>query len=172
MKTPTAFNWTPEMEAIWPREMRPTASGLLAIWEALHGAAVYAAPAPAAIDPDADDGWIKWHGGACPVDPETVVEVRYESHEQGYKLKANRIDWSSYAACEVSHYRVVKPAPDADHAPDAGWITHIPGDPCPVPARLYVKTRLRDGSEDVSQAALLNWGRCGSLSITHWRHLP
>lgn len=28
---------------------------------------------------EAGDGWIEWHGGDCPVDGETMVEVKYSS---------------------------------------------------------------------------------------------
>jgi len=40
--TPSSFSWTPAMSAIWPAEYRPTMSGLLAIWAAMHEAAEYA----------------------------------------------------------------------------------------------------------------------------------
>jgi hypothetical protein len=163
MKTPTAFNWTPEMEAIWPREMRPTASGLLAIWEALSGAAVYAEAAPA---PDAD-GWISWSGGECPVDPDTVVDVRYERRANTYRLTARKVGWGRPAPWEVSHYRVVTPP-----APTDDWIPHKAGDKIPVPARLYVEVKTRRGDVSREQAGEAYWGECGDFTITHWRHLP
>lgn len=31
----------------------------------------------------ASDGWIDWHGGECPVDGDTIVEVRFSSGELG-----------------------------------------------------------------------------------------
>lgn len=176
MKTPTAFNWTAEMEAIWPREMRPTASGLLAIWEALHGAAVYDGAATyeakelkntITFTPDYD-GWIEWHGGECPVDPDTVVEVRFGTPKP-YRGEAGIWSWDAEieaSPADITHYRVVTPAEDD------GWIAHKAGDPCPVPARLYVEIKTRRGDISREQAGEAYWGDCGSFSITHWRHLP
>lgn len=61
----------------------------------------------------ADDGWIKWHGGECPVDESTVVQVKgrlkgtysglarhFSWHHQDKALKS---DW------DIIAYRVVKP---------------------------------------------------------------
>ena len=64
--TPTAFNWTPSMDAIWPKDMRPTMSGLLAIWAAMRDAAVYDTSVPKPLAEDGmsyDSGWINWSGG-------------------------------------------------------------------------------------------------------------
>ena len=49
-----------------------------------------------------DDGWIEWHGGDCPVDPQTLVEVRFKN----YTVRKNiggPLPWS-----DVIKYRVVK----------------------------------------------------------------
>lgn len=32
---------------------------------------------PEAVKPEADDGWIEWRGGVCPVDGETMVVVKF-----------------------------------------------------------------------------------------------
>lgn len=69
-RTPTAFNWTPSMQAIWPVEYRPTMSGLLAIWEAMQGAAVFSSS-------EAEkDGWITNQvGDPCPVPRGVIIDI-------------------------------------------------------------------------------------------------
>lgn len=80
-RTPTAFNWTPAMEAIWPRDMRPTMSGLLAIWEAMHEAAVYEGA-------DAN-GWIPHKpGDPMPCDGNMMVDVRFAYGGERYRVLA------------------------------------------------------------------------------------
>jgi len=32
--------------------------------------------------PSADDGWIEWSGGECPVPPKTIVETRHRSGDE------------------------------------------------------------------------------------------
>lgn len=82
--TPVAFNWTDEMSAIWPAEYRPTMSGLLAIWEAMRGAAVYDGK-PAA---DAE-GWIPHKAGdPMPCDGDMMVDVRFQYGAEQYDCPA------------------------------------------------------------------------------------
>lgn len=108
-QTPTAFNWTDEMQAIWPKDMRPTMSGLLAIWEAMQEAAVYGAAG-------ATDGWTEWGGGECPVDPETRVEVKCrdgymdDGKAKWFSKPNNSTDWWEWDAARSNHiiaYRVL-----------------------------------------------------------------
>jgi hypothetical protein len=39
--------------------------------------------------------WIKWEGGVCPVNPETIVDVEFD---QGTKVAgvAGRFNWTHY----------------------------------------------------------------------------
>lgn len=87
---PIKFNWTPEMESIWPKEYRPTMSGLLAIWEALHGAAVYGRNAgdwtPVKLTespsfPESADGWVPHNGHGVPLwwPRGQIIETRHRS---------------------------------------------------------------------------------------------
>ena len=69
--TPTAFNWTPAMSAVFP--VRLTMSQLTAMWEALHDAAEYTELGSQA----SDDGWIEWNGGVMPVWAGTQIKVRH-----------------------------------------------------------------------------------------------
>lgn len=106
--TPTAFNWTPEMQAIWPAEMRPTMSGLLAIWEAMQGSAVYGEEVE-------EDGWIKWMPfHEIPSEKNTVtVKLRDGYQSTGkpseFRMPKNETNWWSWQAVnQIIAYRVVK----------------------------------------------------------------
>lgn len=43
-------------------------------------------------EPIADDGWIEWNGGDCPVQKGTLVDVKYRDGEEVLNLKALEID--------------------------------------------------------------------------------
>ena len=71
--------------------------------------ATLAAPQPA------DDGWIPWKGGECPVAHGTVVDVRYRDGWEGDGL-ASKWRWhhatqesSDVKGLDIIAYRVVKP---------------------------------------------------------------
>lgn len=66
--------------------------------------------AMAAPQPDAD-GWIPWAGGACPVSPDTLVDVKVKPHhEVMYRRFARNLEWSHDDPwCNhIDFYRVVK----------------------------------------------------------------
>lgn len=94
------------MRALWPDHMRPTMTGLLAIWEALQGAAVYPGY-PYSTEP-VTDGWIK-NDGFQPVDDEVDVEVKFLDglEEQGL---AKLWYWQemSTSRSSITHWRLAK----------------------------------------------------------------
>lgn len=59
----------------------------------------------------ADDGWIEWAGGECPVGVEQMVEVRWRDRATDIDL-AGFYDWfvqnGEYSASDIIAYRVVK----------------------------------------------------------------
>ncbi len=62
-------------------------------------------PAP----PPADDGWIKWEGGECPVSPETLVDVRYRSRVTNVRRPAKAFRWSNMRhVADIVAYRIVE----------------------------------------------------------------
>ena len=68
----------------------------------------------AATEP-ADDGWIPWEGGDCPVAHGTVVDVRFRDGWEGDGL-ASKWRWhhatqenSDVKELDIVAYRVVKP---------------------------------------------------------------
>jgi hypothetical protein len=107
---PIAFNWTPAMSAIWPDGMRPTMSGLLAVWEAMHEAAVYDdMPEPF---PGAKDGWIPHKAGdPMPCDSDLKVEYKMRRGEKpAGPSYAGKLNWSNCGPLErgnwvITHWR-------------------------------------------------------------------
>ena len=56
-----------------------------------------------------DDGWIKWDGGECPVDPETIVEVRFRCGETDEDGEASYWRWyHGKGDYDIVAYREVK----------------------------------------------------------------
>lgn len=59
-----------------------------------------------------DDGWIEWHGGECPVDPDTEVEICVRAAGYGPNQKDSRPAgklqwWHDLRASDVVAYRMV-----------------------------------------------------------------
>ena len=58
------------------------------------------------------DGWIEWNGGECPVDNDSLVDVKFPDGSEYFNTDAYW-DWSSESDTPISHYRqskkVVKP---------------------------------------------------------------
>ena len=56
---------------------------------------------------EADEGWIEWLGGDCPVSPETLVDYRLDNPpviEGGEKAK--NLDWHDRDPfTAITHYR-------------------------------------------------------------------
>ena len=78
-------------------------------------AAIAKAEATLAAPQPADDGWIPWAGGACPVEVGTRVDVRYRDGWEGDGL-ASKWRWhhatqesSDVKGLDIIAYRVVKP---------------------------------------------------------------
>lgn len=104
-QTPTAFNWTPAMSAIWPADYRPTMSGLLAIWSAMHEAAQYDT-----LKPVEDDGWVENSSLKKPawLDDMQVVDYRMRAGLGRSKCRAGSLDWSDIGIGTITHWRPAK----------------------------------------------------------------
>ena len=85
-----------------------------AAYDKAHAAIAKAEAALAAPQP-ADDGWIPWEGGDCPVAHSTTVDVRLRSQGEGCDVASN---WrwlhqtrgnSILKGTDIVAYRVVKP---------------------------------------------------------------
>ena len=65
----------------------------------LHRRTTRPIPAPPVLTPEkAAEGWIEWHGGPCPVEPESVVKcrVRGVSEHSEWKAVAKAIAWEHH----------------------------------------------------------------------------
>ena len=99
------------------RVMSAELKGLLVIQPELKKAraAIAKAESTLAAPQPADDGWIPWEGGECPVAHGTVVDVRYRDGWEGDGL-ASKWRWhhatqesSDVKGLDIIAYRVVKP---------------------------------------------------------------
>lgn len=62
----------------------------------------------------AENDWIEWKGGQCPVEPEALVELRlrkesvWETGDYADGRRAGQFDWAHLDACgDIIAYRVV-----------------------------------------------------------------
>lgn len=66
--------------------------------------------------PPADEAWLPWEGGECPVAPETYVEVKLRNGRGSANLQARNWTWT-WAFKNDEHpgdiiaYRIVSPSP-------------------------------------------------------------
>ena len=104
------------------RVMSEELKGLLVIQPELKKAraAIAKAEAILAAPQPADDGWIPWNGGDCPVEVGTRVDAKFRDGEKAYNVPAGDYaeDPGSRSAADWSHmeidydiiaYRVAKP---------------------------------------------------------------
>jgi hypothetical protein len=101
------------------------------------------------------DGWIEWHGGECPVSPDTVVDWRLRS---GYVAGAERacraiyLHWDHHKTrleSDILAYRIVSQPEQPTHA--EGW---KPAEPSGSKYRRGVMGALPDGTVDVYSVLL------------------
>jgi len=62
-----------------------------------------------AAEPDAEDGgeWVEWHGGECPVAPDTLVDVEFKDGDIHKRLQARGWKWIHHKAPgDIIRYRV------------------------------------------------------------------
>jgi hypothetical protein len=83
-------------------------------------AMIAAAPIPTPEGKVADaDGWIEWKGGKCPVDPRTLVQVRFRNMPltrmpQAPSL-AHHLNWRQIGVgCDIIAYRIAPPSSERE----------------------------------------------------------
>ena len=90
-------------------------NGVRDFYRAIARQSIAKAEATLAAPQPADDGWIPWEGGKCPVAHGTVVDVRLRLGHEGCDVASN---WRWHHATQESSdvkeldiiaYRVVKP---------------------------------------------------------------
>ena len=61
--------------------------------------------------------WIKWHGGECPVPPETMVKIKLRSGDVRWPGRAVSYLWAHHDDnSDIVKYRTVTEQPDLDAA--------------------------------------------------------
>jgi hypothetical protein len=88
--------------------------------------------------------WIEHTTDTCPVDPETVVEVRYGSGLVESD-RANKFPWWMLSKAGITHYRIITPA-----KPPEPEMTHS----YPDDAESYAQNRIRPEMNADAAAAL------------------
>lgn len=57
-----------------------------------------------------DGGWIEWHGGGCPVNPQTIVDCKRADGDEYSEYPASSVYWYDTGCGDsIIAYRVVKP---------------------------------------------------------------
>lgn len=81
------------------------------------------------------DGWIPWSGGGCPVDPETVVDVRFSNGDEISGLSAGEWEWDlAGGGFSIIAYRVKEPEkrPYAGQTTLESGVTYVIDEPVAV----------------------------------------
>lgn len=62
------------------------------------------------VKAQADDGWIEWSGGECPVPDNTKVQVKFWDGYEPVITEPQGLRWKHFIAhANIIAYRVVKP---------------------------------------------------------------
>ena len=61
--------------------------------------------------------WIKWHGGECPVPPDTMVEVKFSCGVLGREKRAGSYHWNHFdEGGDIVEYSALTEQPDLEAA--------------------------------------------------------
>lgn len=104
-RTPTAFRWTPAMSAIWPKDYRPTMTGLLAMWDAMHEAAEYGESKPDYA------GWMNNDFWSSPqfLRENDRVDIETRSGNFTYGVNGKNVSWQIMVrGSDVVRWRLAK----------------------------------------------------------------
>lgn len=102
-----------------------------------------------------ENDFIIWQGGPCPVDLETVVEVKLSGGDV-VRMQAGLFHWqrSSHAG-NIIAYRVIEAPKPKVEIPEG--FTPWAGGACPVDAKARVDVVLTDGTSGSSEACDFDW---------------
>lgn len=107
-----------------------------------------------------ENDFIIWQGGPCPVDLETVVEVKLSGGDV-VRMQAGLFHWqrSSHAG-NIIAYRVVEEEKPKIEIPEG--FTPWAGGACPVDAKARVEFIMRAGDTNkIAPASVLRWNDAG-----------
>ena len=139
-------------------------------------------PAPPVLTPEkVAEGWIEWHGGPCPVEPESVVKcrVRGVSEHSEWKAVAKAIAWEhhnspgdviAYKPDPYGHLRQAKAeGKTIEYGDDHGnW--YPAGQFTSIPARYRVKTVEPVADAPQKLPELLLDQEVGEAAVKWWDH--
>ena len=96
--------------------------------------------------------WIKWHGGECPVPPDTLVEVKFRRGDSTSEHPASDYCWRHYGEDhDTVEYRTVTEQPDLDAAEQLlranGYNVVPPVKPLTFEDVTPIKEALEEGTE-------------------------
>lgn len=126
------------------------------------------------MDRDAG-GWIEWHGGECPVNGDTVVEVLFEIGETKKSEYPTIFNWTGHYKNKspIIAYRIVQPSPTVAVKHDDGKLPYhlVPSDALEEIIKVLAFGAKKYG--DNNWATGMNWSRCFSACMRHlwawWR---
>ena len=96
-------------------------------------------PAEQAMNKADKDGWIEWHGGECPVPPDTRVDVKFRDGDKWNSDPANGVSWNHLDdGRDIIAYRIASPPEQP-----------APAEPSGSKYRRKIIGALVDGSIDV-----------------------
>ena len=103
-----------------------------------------------------ENEFIDWQGGKCPVDPDTIVQVRLSGNDGYFIRRAGDLRWchTNYSG-DIIAYRVIEAQKPQVQIPEGftSWL----GGACPVAASTRVDVVLRDDSTGPCTAGALKW---------------
>lgn len=104
-----------------------------------------------------ENEFIDWQGGECPVDPDTIVQVRLSGNDGYFIRRAGDLRWHhTNFSGDIVEYRVVKDDVSPKVEIPEGF-TPWNGGECPVPACIEIDVVLRNGSQGSGLAGGHGW---------------
>jgi hypothetical protein len=112
-----------------------------------------------------ENEFIDWQGGECPVDPDTIVQVRLSGND-GYCIRrAGDLRWChTNFSGDIVEYRVVKDDVSPKVEIPEGF-TPWTGGKCPVDPDTGVDVILADGTSGGSEAKGFDWSHVEGRSV-------
>lgn len=96
---------------------------------------------------------VKWNGGSCPVDPDTVLFVGLRNG-QTFRRKASECKWEHTGSdYDVMNYEEVVTPPAVQND---GWIKYN-GEGYPFITSQKVEVKFRDGTTGIDEAVSYSW---------------
>jgi len=105
-----------------------------------------------------ENGFIDWQGGKCPVDPDTIVQVRLSGKDGYFIRRAGDLRWChTNFSGDIVAYHVVKDVRPKVEIPEG--FTPWNGGERPVDKKVIVKVQLSSGGESLGPAGVFDWSR-------------